>query len=384
LTTATSPSAIDNRQSSIEDVEAAKRACANFRDIYAKLRAEVGKVIVGQDEIVDLALTALFADGHILLEGVPGLGKTLLVRTLSEALSLPFRRIQFTPDIMPADITGTSIVIENEVTGHREFQFRPGPIFSQLLLADEINRATPKSQAALLEAMQERSVTVAGKTHQLVRPFFVMATQNPIEQEGTYALPEAQLDRFILKILVPYATQKELNEILRRTTSTRDAHASPVLDAENILRAQRLAKRVIAAPVVQDYAIRLVLATHPGAHVALNPESHPSRREKGRRFKALGLVDSANSQSSIFNRQLAAIHRYIRVGVSPRGAQSLIACAKVRAIIDGRYALAFRDLHDVAHAALRHRIIRSFEAEADAVTTDDIVDRLIDILPREG
>jgi len=337
----------------LNDVEAVKAACKTFRHIYARLRAEVGKVIVGQEEIVDLVLTALFADGHILLEGVPGLGKTLLVRTLSEALMLPFRRIQFTPDIMPADITGTTIVVENEndEAGFRgrEFQFRPGPIFSQLLLADEINRATPKSQAALLEAMQERAVTVAGKTYQLVRPFFVMATQNPIEQEGTYALPEAQLDRFILKIIVPYTTQKELNEILKRTTSTREAHASPVLDAENILKAQRLAKRVIAAPHVQDYAIRLVLATHPGGQ--------HSRKE---------------------------VNRYIRVGVSPRGAQALIACAKVRAIIDGRYALAFRDIHDVAHAALRHRLIRSFEAEADGITTDDIVDRLIDLVPKDG
>jgi len=330
----------------LDDIDAVKRNCAAFRDVYARVRAEVAKVIVGQDEVVDLVLTGLFADGHVLLEGVPGLGKTLLIRTLGEALSLPFNRIQFTPDIMPADITGTSVVIEDAHTGHREFSFRPGPIFSQLLLADEINRASPKSQAALLEAMQERSVTVGGQTHPLVRPFFVMATQNPIEQEGTYQLPEAQLDRFLLKVTVPYATQQELNEILKRTTAVGDAHAEPVLDGEHILQAQRLARRVVAAPHVQDYAIRLVLATHPGG--AFSPPD---------------------------------LGRYITVGVSPRGAQALVSSAKVRAIIDGRYAIAFRDIQRVAHAALRHRIVRSFEAEADGVTTDDIVDRLVESLP---
>ncbi len=332
--------------SALDDVESVKRNCAAFREVYARLRREIARGIVGQQEVVDLVLTALFADGHVLLEGVPGLGKTLLVRTLSQALTLPSSRIQFTPDLMPADITGTSVVIENPQTGRREFQFRPGPIFCQLLLADEINRATPKSQAALLEAMQERSVTVGGRTHQLVRPFFVMATQNPIEQEGTYVLPEAQLDRFLLKVTVPYTTKGELNDILTRTTTTEVSRAEPVLDGERIKQGQRLAKRVIAAPHVQDYAIRLVLATHPGGGFA--------------------------------HREL---DRYIHMGVSPRGAQALIAAGKVRALIDGRYALAFRDIRQVAHAALRHRIARSFEAEADGITTDDIVDRLFDLIP---
>jgi len=331
------------------DVASVRAACAAFRETYARVKGEVARVMVGQDGIVDLVLTALFADGHVLLEGVPGLGKTLLIRTLGQALDLPFNRIQFTPDLMPADITGTSIVIEDEATGHRTFEFRPGPIFSQLLLADEINRATPKSQAALLEAMQERAVTVAGTTRALVRPFFVMATQNPIEQEGTYPLPEAQLDRFLFKVVVPYTTRKELNEILRRTTTTAATHANKALDGPRILQAQRLARRVVAAPHVQDYAIRLVLATHPGG--------------------------------DFIPRDLG---RHINVGVSPRGAQALLTGAKVRALIDGRYHVAFKDLHDVAHAALRHRIIRSFEAEAEGITTDDIVDRLIQSLPYDA
>jgi MoxR-like ATPase len=331
------------------DVAAVRAACAAFRETYARVKGEIARVMVGQDGIVDLVLTALFADGHVLLEGVPGLGKTLLIRTLGQALDLPFNRIQFTPDLMPADITGTSIVIEDEATGHRTFEFRPGPIFSQLLLADEINRATPKSQAALLEAMQERAVTVAGTTHALVRPFFVMATQNPIEQEGTYPLPEAQLDRFLFKVVVPYTTRKELNEILRRTTTTATTQAGKVLDGPRILQAQRLARRVVAAPHVQDYAIRLVLATHPGGEFI--PQD---------------------------------LERHINVGVSPRGAQAMLTGAKVRALIDGRYHVAFKDLHDVAHAALRHRIIRSFEAEAEGITTNDIVDRIIQSLPYDA
>src|SRR5687767_8721962 len=207
------PDSLPQLDLALEDIESVKRACADFRQVFGILRSEVGKAIVGQNEIVDQTLIALFADGHVLLEGVPGLGKTLLVRTLSRALHLPFARIQFTPDLMPADITGTSIVIEDEATGRRTFSFKPGPIFKQLVLADEINRATPKSQSALLEAMQEKSVTIAGRTHRLNVPFFVMATQNPIEQEGTYPLPEAQLDRFLFKIAVPYATHNEMNRI---------------------------------------------------------------------------------------------------------------------------------------------------------------------------
>ncbi|MCP3904053.1 MAG: AAA domain-containing protein [Planctomycetes bacterium] len=332
----------------IDDIEAVKDACASFRAIYARLREEIGRVMVGQDEVVDETLTALFADGHVLLEGVPGLGKTLLVRTLSDALSLPFARIQFTPDVMPADITGTSVVIEDELTGHRSFEFRPGPIFHQLILADEINRATPKSQSALLEAMQERSVSVGGHTRQLDRPFLVMATQNPIEQEGTYALPEAQLDRFFFKVIVPYTTRGEMNEIVGRTTAGSGQAVRHVLDSEAILQAQRLARRIIVAPHVQDFAIRLVLATHPGSSHA-DPD----------------------------------LDHCIAIGVSPRGAQALISGAKVRALVDGRYAAGFKDIAAVARPALRHRLARSFEAEADGVTTDDMIDRLLDHVPRE-
>ena len=334
---------------SLQDIESVKRACAAFRGVFETLRAEVAKTIVGQNEIVDLTLTALFADGHVLLEGVPGLGKTLLVRTLGEALKLPFARIQFTPDLMPADITGTSIVVEDAKTGRRDFTFKRGPIFSQLVLADEINRATPKSQSALLEAMQEKSVTIAGRTHRLSLPFFVMATQNPIEQEGTYPLPEAQLDRFLFKIIVPYATQPEMNQIIGRTTIVGGATVRSIIDGPYILQAQKLARRIVVAPHVQDYAIRLVLATHPTNTEHTDP-------------------------------QLA---KYIRVGVSPRGAQALIVGAKVRALIDGRFAVAFKDLVDIAPSALRHRIMRSFEAEADGITTDAIVQRLIQHVPHE-
>ncbi len=276
--------AVRDLEVTFHDIESVKRACAAFRTVFKRLRTEIGRVLIGQDEVVEQTLVALLADGHVLLEGVPGLGKTLLVRTLGRVLTLPFARIQFTPDLMPADITGTIVVMDDPETGRRQFSFRPGPIFHQLVLADEINRATPKSQSALLEAMQERSVTVGGSTHRLKRPFFVMATQNPIEQEGTYPLPEAQLDRFLLKVVVPYANRGELNRIVEATTRTAVSDPEPILDGDGIQRAQRLARQVIVAPHVQDYAVRLVLATHPGSPYG----------------------DQATS-------------RYIRVGVSPRG-----------------------------------------------------------------
>ena len=333
----------------LNDIESVRAACVAFRHVYARLRAAVGSVLVGQDAVVHQALIALFADGHILLEGVPGLGKTLLVRTLGHVLSLPFARIQFTPDVMPADITGTTVVNEDPATGRRSFVFERGPLFHQLVLADEINRATPKSQSALLEAMQERSISVAGETHHLVRPFFVMATQNPIEQEGTYALPEAQLDRFLFKISVPFTSRSEMNEIVGRTTKTAVPDPPAMLDADTILRAQRLARRIIVAPHVQDFAVRLTLATHPGSSHAVE-----------------------------------SIEKYIAVGVSPRGAQSLITASKVRALVDGRFHVAFHDLAEMAAPAMRHRIIPSFEAESDGVSTDDIIAHLLANVPHEA
>src|ERR687884_1659438 len=285
----------------------AERA-AQFRAAYARVRAEVGKVIVGHPDVVDGVLTCLFVGGHALLEGVPGLGKTLLVRTLAGALSLDFNRIQFTPDLMPADIIGTNVVMESP-DGRRVFEFQRGPLFSQIVLADEINRATPKTQSALLEAMQEHSVTVGGTIHRLEEPFFVMATQNPIEQEGTYPLPEAQLDRFFFKLLVNYSGREEMATILDRTTRGEWPRAEKVMDGEEIRRWQQLVREVLIAAPVQDYAIRLVLATHPGGEFAA-----------------------------------AETNRYVRCGASPRGAQAVVLAAKVRALLEGRYNVSFEDV----------------------------------------
>lgn len=325
-----------------EDVESARAACSRFCEAYTSLRTEIGTVVVGQDQVVDETLIALFAGGHVLLEGVPGLGKTLLVKTLAEGLGLAFSRIQFTPDLMPADITGTTIVVEDG-RGHRAFQFRTGPIFANIVLADEINRATPKSQSAMLEAMQEGSVSTDRETRSLPDPFLVLATQNPIEQEGTYPLPEAQLDRFLFKVWVPYAARAELTEIVHRTTRGVDLVASEILDGDDILAARRLARRIVLAPTIKDYAIRLVLGTHPDGAFSL-PE-----------------------------------HRHlIRVGASPRAAQALVSAARVVAIMDGRFAVSVEDIRRVAHPALRHRIVRTFEAETDQVTSDDIIDDLIE------
>src|SRR5437899_3346142 len=314
-----------------------EQAIESFRNAYAALRAEIGKVIVGQEEVVENTVIALFAGGHGRLEGVPGFGKTLLVRTLSEVLALSFNRIQFTPDLMPADILGTNIVMET-TGGRREFQFQRGPIFAHLVLADEINRATPKTQSALLEAMQEHSVTAGGEIRKLVEPFFVMATQNPIDQEGTYPLPEAQLDRFFFKILVGYPSAEELTEVLTRTTTRARAQVEKVLSREALLELMNLVREVPLASHVKDYAVRLVLATHPRTETAAPIAT-----------------------------------QYLRFGSRPRGGPTLILAGKVRALTQGRFNVSFDDLEAVAYSALRHRLILNFEAEAEGITTDHII-----------
>jgi MoxR-like ATPase len=319
-----------------------------FRTTYERIKSEIGKVIVGHDEIVHGVLTCLFVGGHALLEGVPGLGKTLLVRTLADAVSLDFNRIQFTPDLMPADIIGTNVVMELP-DGRRIFEFQPGPIFSQIVLADEINRATPKTQSALLEAMQEQSVTVGGAVHRLKKPFFVMATQNPIEQEGTYPLPEAQLDRFLLKLIVGYSSRDELNAILDRTTRSETPRAEKVLDGDTLLELQALVREVIIAPHVQDYAIRLGLATHPQGPYAAE-----------------------------------VTNQYIRWGSSPRGVQTLVLAAKVRALLDGRFNVSFEDLRRVYLASLRHRVLLNFEAQAEGVEADEVLLKVLDGVPEKA
>ncbi|MEQ9617461.1 MAG: MoxR family ATPase [Phycisphaerales bacterium] len=328
--------------------EQVRAECEQFQKTFQSLRDEIGKVIVGHREIVDGILIGIFSGGNVLLEGVPGLGKTLLVRTLAEAVSLDFSRIQFTPDLMPADIIGTNIVMEDPDTGRRKFEFQHGPIFAQIVLADEINRATPKTQSALLEAMQERSVTVGGEIYKLQKPFFVLATQNPIEQEGTYPLPEAQLDRFLLKLQVGYSALEDLMTILDRTTGTELPDVRHVIDGPGIIAAQQLVRNAIVAPHVKEYAARLVLATHPDGKFA--PE---------------------------------ITNRYLRVGASPRGAQALILSSKVKALTDGRYHVSYADVQEVAAMCLRHRIIMNFEAEADRVSPDSIVDEIVRQTDRE-
>ena len=334
-----------------EDAEVLVQA-AEFQKAYAGVKQQIAKVIVGQQEIIDGVLTCLFVGGHALLEGVPGLGKTLLIRSLSQALSLKFSRIQFTPDLMPADITGTTIVLETQAadgrTTGREFRFQPGPIFAQIVLADEINRATPKTQSAMLEAMQEKSVTVGGKTHLMEQPFFVMATQNPIEQEGTYPLPEAQLDRFFYKLSVGYASREEMHTILNRTTGGESPRIDPVLDGSTILQFQQIVRRVIIAPHVQDYAVRCVMATHPDGELA----------------------------SSLAKQ-------FLRFGASPRAAQSLVLGSKVQALLEGRTHVSVEDIKKVILPAMRHRILLNFEGQAEGMTTDMILNDIVDHLKVE-
>ncbi|MFO0064585.1 MAG: AAA family ATPase [Pirellulaceae bacterium] len=327
------------------DPQMLQQQAEQFRDRYRSLREEIGKVIVGHEEIVQGVLTAIFVGGHCLLEGVPGLGKTLLIKTLSETLSLDFNRIQFTPDLMPSDILGTNMIVETP-EGRRSFQFQKGPIFTQICLADEINRATPKTQSALLETMQEGSVTAAGTRYELKKPFFVLATQNPIEQEGTYPLPEAQLDRFLFKLVVGYSTREELNTIIDRTTRGVKLVPEKVMDGEEILKWQQLIRQVVLAPNLQDYIARLVLATHPeGQHA------------------------------------VAATTRSLRWGSSPRGAQSIALAAKVRAILDARYNVSFEDIRRVYLPALRHRVVLDYEAVAEGRTTDQVLRELLEQVP---
>ena len=328
--------------------ESMQQQAEQFRQRYSSVKEQIGRVIVGHDDIVHGVLTSMFIGGHCLLEGVPGLGKTLLVRTLSEALNLQFNRIQFTPDLMPSDILGTNIITENEA-GRRVFQFQKGPIFTQICLADEINRATPKTQSALLETMQEGTVTVAGTRYELEKPFFVMATQNPIEQEGTYPLPEAQLDRFLFKLVVGYSSREELATIVDRTTKGVNIKPEKVMDGAEIKQWQKLIRDVILASHVQDYIVRLVLSTHPQGQYAL-----------------------------------PITNQYLRWGASPRAAQTLALAAKVRALLEGRYNVSFEDVRRVFLPALRHRVILNFEAQAEGLDTDHVLLEILEKLPEKG
>ncbi len=318
---------------------------SEFRAVVTRIEEEVAKVMVGQSDIVRDVLICLIAGGHALLEGVPGLGKTMLVKTLGEALDLHFSRIQFTPDLMPADITGTNILVEDP-QGGRQFVFQSGPVFANLLLADEINRATPKTQSALLEAMAERTVTVASRMHRLEEPFFVLATQNPLEMEGTYPLPEAQLDRFFFKLVVPYPDAEDLTEIVRRTTAPAPPAAAKVADGPTIRQMGLLAREVPISSAVTEYVVRLTLATHPES------EAPPE-----------------------------VVRRYVRYGVSPRGAQAIVLGSKIRALMEGRLNVAYDDVRAVAAPALRHRLILNFDAESSGVTADDVLSELVATLP---
>jgi MoxR-like ATPase len=329
----------------MSELEAAQEEVVAFQKKMGTLREEIGRVIVGNREVVDGVLTCMLAGSHALLEGVPGLGKTMLIRTLAEAVNLNFSRIQFTPDLMPADIIGTTVIDETQSGGHA-FEFRKGPVFSNLVLADEVNRATPKTQSALLEAMQEHRVTVGRTTYAIEEPYFVMATQNPLEMEGTYPLPEAQLDRFFFKLHVRFPNREELHAIIDRTTTEFEAKVKPVVTREEILELQMLIRTVPVARHVQDYAIRLLQATHPDGEGAT---------EKVRRF--------------------------VRTGASPRGAQAMLLAAKIRALFQGRFAAALEDVKASALPALRHRILLNFEGEAEGVKADDVISEILRELP---
>ncbi|MGB7347917.1 MAG: MoxR family ATPase [Pirellulaceae bacterium] len=329
-------------------VESMQAQADEFRDRYESVREMIARVIVGHDDIVHGVLTAMLCGGHCLLEGVPGLGKTMLVRTLSEVMNLQFNRIQFTPDLMPADILGTNMIVEDE-SGKRRFEFQRGPVFTQILLADEINRATPKTQSAMLETMQEGTVTAGGTRFQLDQPFFVLATQNPIEQEGTYPLPEAQMDRFMFKLVVGYSSREDLNLIVDRTTRGERVSLDKVMDGGEIIKWQKLVREVILAPHVQDYLVRLTLATHPdGPH------------------------------------SVAATNNYVRWGSSPRGAQTLALASKVRALLEGRYNVSFEDIRRVFLPTMRHRVLLNFEAQAEGIDPDQVLLDILEKVPEKG
>ncbi len=332
----------------MSNAESIQQQAEEFRERYQAVREQIGRVIVGHDDIVHGVLACMFVGGHCLLEGVPGLGKTLLVRTLAEALDLNFSRIQFTPDLMPADILGTNMIVETP-EGRRVFEFQRGPIFTQICLADEINRATPKTQSAMLETMQEGTVTVAGTRFELDQPFFVLATQNPIEQEGTYPLPEAQLDRFFFKLVVGYSTKKDLATIVDRTTRGETVTPEKVMDGHEIIKWRKLIREVILAQHVQDYVVRLTLATHPEGPYAL-----------------------------------PITNKYLRWGSSPRGAQTLALASKVRALLEGRYNVSFEDVRRVFLPAMRHRVILNFEAQAEGIEPDHVLLEILEQLPEKG
>jgi MoxR-like ATPase len=332
----------------MSDTKTIEKDAAEFAQRYKAVSEQLGRVIVGHSDIVNGVLTCLFVGGHCLLEGVPGLGKTLLVRTLAETLDLDFSRIQFTPDLMPADILGTNMVLETH-DGKRVFEFQKGPIFTQICLADEINRATPKTQSAMLETMQEQKVSIAGKVFPMKLPFFVMATQNPLEQEGTYPLPEAQLDRFFFKLIVGYSNREDLATIIDRTTRGVTVKPEKVMNGEEILRWQRLVREVIIAPHVQDYIVRLTLATHPQGQFAV-----------------------------------PITNQYLRWGSSPRGAQTVTLASKVRALLNGRYNVSFDDIRKAFLPAMRHRVILNFEAAAEGIEPDQVLAEILKKVPEKA
>jgi MoxR-like ATPase len=323
----------------MNESKSVEKAAEQFAERFRAIKEEIGRFIVGQDEIVDRVLMAVIAGGHVLLEGVPGLGKTALVHTLAQVMELDFKRVQFTPDLLPADILGTNILVDRD--GSKVFEFQKGPVFTNILLADEINRATPKTQSALLETMQEKTVTIGGVCHRLDRPYFVLATQNPIEMDGTYPLPEAQLDRFFFKLSVELPNHAEMGLVLDRTTGVDSPVISKVVDGEQLLEMEQVARRVTVATEVRDYLVSLVLSTHP---------------------------DNAAAPRDVA--------RFVRYGASPRAAQTLISAARVRALTEGRYHVAREDVNAVAVPALRHRVLLNFEGEAEGVSTADIIQGL--------